>query len=111
MTLEQFVNDYNMHDSLIDSLSVEDNGTTIRMIIDFAFWMQNHYQEGDPETGLLEVCFLNVSKYDHPENLPLEEISILKTSLKGNAIVFSLLNDVTDEYLEIEIVADQITVK
>ena len=111
MTLEKFVDDYNMHDSLIDSITVEENGNTVRILIDFAFWMQDHYQESDPETGPLEVCFQNVSRYDHPENLPLEEISILKTFIREGSIVFALLNDVTDEYFEIQIVADEVIVK
>ena len=71
MTIQELATNYNMHDSLIDSFSVDDQEKTIRIIIDFAFWMQDNYSEGDPETGPLNVTFLNVSNYSVPEQLPL----------------------------------------
>ena len=110
MTPEAFVNKYNLHDSIIDSIAIENNGVTIRMIIDFAFWMQENYKEGHAETGPLAVSFINVTEYDCPDQLPLEEISILKASLQDNSIVFALLNDITDEYHEIRIAAQEITI-
>ena len=41
MTNSEFVANYIMHDSLIDSVAVHDKGTRVVLIIDFAFWMQN----------------------------------------------------------------------
>ena len=110
MTIQELATNYNMHDSLIDSFSVDDQEKTIRIIIDFAFWMQDNYSEGDPETGPLNVTFLNVSNYSVPEQLPLDEISILKTSVLDNAFVFTILNDITDECFDIRIKADSVMV-
>ena len=110
MIPEAFVNRYDFHDSIIDSVATESNGTVIRMIIDFAFWMQEDYREGHAETGPLAVSFSEVKEYDCPDQLPLEEISILKASLQEDSIIFALLNDITDEYYEIRIKARDITV-
>ena len=108
MTLEEFVSKYNMHDSLIDSISIEDD--TIVIVIDFAFWMQEGFNDGQPETGPLEVRFIGVKNYKIPNDIPLDEISILKTSIKDNAVLFAILNDMTDEYLEIAIESSDIIV-
>ncbi len=110
MTPEIFVNKYNLHDSIIDSVATESNGTIIRMVVDLAFWMQEGYKEEHAETGPLAVCFSGVTEYDCPDQLPLEEISILKASLQDSSIIFALLNDVTNEYYEIRITALDITV-
>ncbi len=108
MKPEQFVNDYNLHDSLIDSIDIQENGQSIRMVLDFAFWMQKGYQESDPETGPLILRFEHVSEYECPAQLPLEEISILKVTLVDEKVVFALLNDCTNEYLEIKIRTENI---
>ena len=110
MTPQIFVNRYDFHDSIIDSVAIESNGMVVRMIIDFAFWMQEGYTEEHAETGPLAVCFSGVTEYECPDQLPLEEISILKTSLQESSIIFTLLNDITDECYEIRIKARDITV-
>ena len=110
MTPETFVNNYNLHDSILNSVAIENNGSIIRMIIDFAFWMQEDYDEAHPETGLLAVSFINVTEYDYPDQLSLEETSILKASLQDDCIIFALLNDMTDEYYELRIKAQEVFV-
>ncbi len=110
MTPETFVNKYDLHDSMINSIATESNSTVIRMVIDFAFWMQEGYKEEHAETGPLAVCFSNVTEYDCPDQLPLEETSILKASLQDGSIIFVLLNDLTDECYEIRIKARDICV-
>ncbi len=110
MTPETFVNRYNFHDSIINSIITESGGTAIRMIIDFAFWMQEDYKEEHAETGPLAVSFSDVTEYDCPVQLPLEETSILNASFQDGSIIFALLNDMTDEYYEIRIKAQEISV-
>ena len=110
MTPEVFVNKYNLHDSMIESLTVENHGSNIRMVIDFAFWMQEDYRKGHPETGFLAVSFQNVTEYDCPDQLPLEEISILEAHVQNDSIIIVLLNDITNECCEIRIKANEITV-
>ena len=81
------------------------------MVIDFAFWMQEGFTEGQPETGPLEVRFLGVKNCIIPDDIPLDQISILKTSIKDNGVNFAILNDMTDEYLEITIYSSDISVQ
>lgn len=113
MTARDFVKNYILHDSLIDSVEVIDDGMTIILLIDFAFWMQPGYRETDPETGALKVTFRDVSKCDVskcnlPENINWDEISILDTTVSGETVTFKLLNDMTDAYSELTICSNNI---
>ena len=78
------------------------------LLIDFAFWMQSGYNETDSETGLLKVTFSNVSDYSIPEEADWNEISILEAVASGNTVKFSLMNDMTDAYLELSICSKHI---
>ena len=109
MTLDEFANKYNMHDSLINAITYENN--TLQIDIDFAFWMQDWFIDGSSETGSLKVTFCNTSSYQHPDSLPLEDISILETSVIDDTITFALINDMTDEYLELVITASEVIVE
>jgi len=111
MKITDFVAKYIMHDSLIDKVAILENGTTIVLWIDFAFWMQNGYYEKDPETGIIKVTFHDVSEYIIPENVNWDEISILEMKDDGDGIKFALINDITDDYLEINIKTDHVSVE
>lgn len=108
MTARDFVKNYILHDSLIDSVEVLDDGMTIILLIDFAFWMQPGYRETDPETGALKVTFRDVAKCNLPENINWDETSILDTTVSGETVTFKLLNDMTDAYSELTIRSNNI---
>ena len=110
MTIKEFVANYYMHDSLIDKAEILENGSTIILWIDFAFWMQEWYNENDPETGIIKVTFHGVSGYTIPENVNWNEISILNMDMEEDGVKFALSNDMTDDYLEISINADSVSV-
>ncbi len=111
MTAKDFVKDYIMHDSLIDKVEVLEGGAKIVVSIDFAFWMQSGYNETDPETGTLTVTFNDVSAFYIPKNVDWNEISILETAILGETVVFKLMNDMTDAYLELKICSNDIRIE
>ncbi len=80
------------------------------MIIDFAFWMQKNYQPNKPETGFIKVKFSNLKNIILPEDIKLDDISIIQTFIENDSLKFSLMNDITDDYLEIIIDSDNIEV-
>ncbi len=110
MTTNDFVANYIMHDSLIDKVEILENGSTIVLWIDFAFWMQSGYNEKDPETGTIKVTFHGVTNCLIPENVNWDEISILDMKMNGDSIIIALINDMTDDFLEIIINANHVTV-
>ena len=103
MTSLEFVRNYILHDSLIESVEVLNDGRTIVVMIDFAFWMQPGYNAADPETGTLKVTFDDVSGFSIPQNIMWNEISILDAAASGNTVKFSLMNDMTDACSELTI--------
>ena len=111
MTAHEFVENYIMHDSLVDSVEVHDYGATIVLLLDFAFWMQPGYNETDPETGTLKIIFNNVSEFSISENVDWNTVSILDTADSEGMVKFSLMNDLTDEYLELIIRSNHIIVE
>lgn len=59
--------------------------------------MQNDYVEKN-ETSAIKVVFNDVKAYDIPQNMKWSKISILDTKIDKNKIIFSLINDITDDY-------------
>ena len=110
MNKQDFVNNYNMHDSLINDISYSKERNEFVMVIDFAFWMQKNYQPNKPETGLIKVKFSNLKNILVPEDMKLDKISIIQTLIENNSLKFSLMNDITYDYLEIIIDSDNIEV-
>ena len=108
MTAQEFVRKYILHDSLIESVEVLNDGRTIVVMIDFSFWMQPGYNAADPETGTLKVTFNDVSESSIPQNVKWNEVSILDAAASGNTVKFSLMNDMTDACSELTICSSRI---
>ena len=110
MNAKEFVERFIMHDSLIDAMNVDDGNATVTMTVDFAFWMQKEYRDGDPETGLLYVTFRNVTKLECSDELPFGDISILKVTEEEGNLRFAIMNDMTNDYYNLLIRAESIDV-
>ena len=112
MTLSEFQNRYYMHDSYFDSIEYNEKEKSVDMIINFAYWMQEWYEDGKPENGLLSCSFYDVSIYDYSgDEIDYNMVSILKTEVADNTIVFALGDDINDEYYELKITAKSVQVK
>ena len=71
--------------------------------------MQNGYNESNPETGTLKVTFLDVTDFTIPENVNWDEISILEMKIDDDTLKLELINDITDDYLEIKIKVNEVS--
>ncbi len=111
MTIKEFTDHYYMHDSLINNIIFDKDHSTVIMNLDFAFWMQDTYVEGDPETGSLTLSFYGVTSYDCPEEIDFTKCSILDARYGNSTIILFMLNDFTDEDFEIRISAASVEVK
>ena len=110
MTQQEFITNYNFHDSLIDDVSFDAGSKQVVMRIDFAYWMQEWYTEDMAETDALTIIFNEVSQFVCPEDVPWEQISIIQASLENDNIKFALMNDITDGYLDIFIKCKSISI-
>ncbi len=111
MTIKEFEENYYLHDSIISGVKVDKNEKRIVLLVDFAFWMQKDYRDNDPETGIISISFDNVDNYSIPSGVNWDEVSILETTVTNNSITFSMINDLTDDYIELMIESQEVKVE
>lgn len=90
MYIEDFLSTYELHDSLLTKVAV--NGSTLELTIDFCYWMQDGYQESDPETGTINLSFVRISEYSGPSG-DINEFSILRAEYHNGIFTLLLLDD------------------
>ena len=54
MTITEFAKKYYLHDSTIDKIEYDAENKKLTLKIDFCFWMQLWYEQGKPETVILQ---------------------------------------------------------
>ena len=101
MTLQEFTTKYYLHDSLFEDVIYITDSKKVEMRIDFAYWMQEWYTDDKPETDIITLTFNDVKTFTCPQEILWEQISIIQTSIKSETIIFSVMNDITDEYFDI----------
>lgn len=112
MTLEEFKSKYYLHDSFIERMYYSADNSTLTLVVNFAFWMQNNYMQGDDENGLIEVTFYDVSNYECKHGDPTGDfVGILDAQVANNTLTLSLLDDETGDYLELNITSTSVEVK
>ncbi len=112
MYIKDFVGKYNLHDSYFEEVNYVQSENRLTMLIDFAFWMQNDYVEGEPESGILQVTFHCVKLYACPDGDPCGDfVGILesKVSEQGGCII-SMADDMKNSYFEMQIYANDVSV-
>ena len=110
MCVEEFISKYNFHDSLIDDVTFDVASKQVLMRVNFAYWKQEWYNEDTAETGPLTIIFKGVSQFVCPDDVTWEQISIIQASIEDDSINFTLMNDITDAYLDMIIKCNTITV-
>ncbi len=112
MTLSEFVEEYYLHDSNIEKVEYVSTTKTVLLEINFAFWMQEWYNEKDqPESGMIRIVFHNVDKYDCGKGNPTGPfVTILKSELKGRRLVISLFDNYVNKGFEMIIDAETVEV-
>ncbi len=63
MQLEDFIANYNLHDSLLEECIYAKEEGKLTLLIDFCYWAQSAYKDGEAETGLVTVIFYDVSAF------------------------------------------------
>ncbi len=112
MTLKEFEVKYYLHDSFIESLNYDTSNATLTLVINFAFWMQKDFVEGEEENGLIEVTFRNVANYACEGGDPAGDfVGILNAVVDEDKIVISLLDDENEAYIEMKITSGAVDVR
>lgn len=111
MTIQNFADEYYLHDSYFEDVLYDESSATVVMKINFCFWMQDKFKEGDDENGIMVAEFKEVSSFSYDGGeIDYESIGILKAYVKQDRIVFALLDDFNDEYHELSFAANRVNV-
>ncbi|SEQ88704.1 hypothetical protein SAMN02910369_02619 [Lachnospiraceae bacterium NE2001] len=108
MNIQDLLIKYTFHDSLIEYIKYENN--TLVITIDFCLWMQDDYDNTQPETDLIKLIFPDVYRYDGPTD-DIDSYSILKTTYNDGVLIISVLDDYNNKYLEIIIETDTVMIE
>lgn len=108
MLIKDFFERYTLHDSLVDSILYDDVKKELRMTIDFCYWMQDGYDESDPETGIIILTFEGVDAYNGIIG-EIDSFSILDFLYDNKTVTMNILDDFHDEFYELCFVADAVT--
>lgn len=108
MTIYELLNTYYLHDSLVEKILYENN--TVELTIDFCFWMQEGYREGDPETGIIHLRFLDVRNMSGPIG-NINDYSILETDYHDRCFSLLLMDDFNNTCYELKIISSSETLE
>ena len=110
MTIQTFIEKYYLHDSLITKIT--HNETSVNIEVEFCYWQQENYKEGDLEVGMIEISFSDISFFDSGSlSGEIDYYSILEAEIDADILIINLLDDFNDEYYTISIKADKVAVK
>ena len=81
MTIKEFVEKYNLHDSLLESINYDKNNRKATLSIDFCYWQQEDYEETLSETGMVLIEFDDVISLNY-KHFPINSDEIVECVLE-----------------------------
>ncbi len=110
MKLCEFAKRYNLHDSLLERIVFDEAKKTAELTIDFCCWQQPDYKENDPETGLVTLLFVDITKLDRDEHSISSDEIVQCTCLDDNTLALQVRSDMTGNCHTIVISAGAVSI-
>lgn len=109
MKIKELLDNYYFHDSLVEKIVFENHA--VDMTIDFCFWMQEGYDEKDPETGIINLHFPSVADMTGLTG-EIDDYSILESWYDDGCITFLIMDDFHNISYDLKIIpaADEVEV-
>lgn len=104
MTLKDFKRKYNLVGSLLENIIINKETDSIILEIDFCYWQQVDFIDGEKETGIIELRFSECSQCDI-SNHRINSDEIVKVEFTENSIDICVESDLTNDYHHIVISA------
>ena len=109
MNIKNFLATYDLHDSLITKITHNDD--IVNFELEFCYWRQEGYKDGEPETGIIELRFTNVQRFENGIQLgDIDYYSILEARIENDTIILNILDDFNDAYYTISLEAKEVIV-
>ena len=100
LTLAEFEEKYYLHDSSIEKIFYDAENKKLTLTIEFCFWMQNWFCEGELKNGLIDVRFENVAVFEY-ENHDFQNIlddidtEVVQTEISDDNILEIVIREYT----------------
>lgn len=94
MEISDLIKNFNFHDSVLEKCVYNKYLNELSFEIDFCYWAQEKFKDGEPENGIINVRFFGISDF-HKDNYDIASDSII--SLKETEPGKILLTVETDE--------------
>ena len=120
MNIAEFEEKYYLHDSCIEKIEYLLENKTLKLEIDFCFWMQIWYDKNTPKNGLIAVTFENISIFEYENHEFSNILENLDTEIDHSEInsdgileiyIREYVNSNEDNFWWIRIKAENVTVK
>lgn len=107
MTIKEFINKVYLIGSLLENISYDKATNIVCLEIDFCYWQQSSFEDGEKETGIVLIEFSNCSNCTY-DNYKINSDEIVKVELLDNSINICVESDVTGSYHNIQICANNV---
>ena len=105
MKIAKLTKTYNLIGSLLEAVHVDESTKTITIELDFCYWQQKEFVDGDIETGMVALVFSDCTEYHISEHqINSDEIVNIEVA-DNNSIDMCVESDLTGEYHHIRITA------
>ena len=109
MTIKELLGKYQFHDSMLENIQIFDNHSVV-LVIDVCLWMQDSYQETDPETQIQRFVFDSVTLCEYDE-YDIDSDTILEArTLDDQTLELTVLSDTDHTCHFVQICAGNVNV-
>lgn len=100
MKLTEFKRRYNLIGSLLENIIVDKGVNSVTLEIDFCYWQQADFVDGNKETGIVKLCFSECGDYNI-SNHKINSDEIVDVEITDDTIDICVENDLTNDYYHI----------
>ena len=102
MKIKSLLEKYSFHDSTIEKINYNSIENVLTITIDFCYWMQNDFVDGNKENGLVDLVFSDVYEYDNLLG-DIDSFTILDILETSKGIKFNIIDAYNQKYYSISI--------
>lgn len=108
MTIINFIKMHNLHDSLLEKVDVYPERQAVVLTVDYCYWQQNEYRDGDAETGIVTITFSGVKDFCYDDHKLNSDEIIACTVDSGDRLVMQVASDITGDNHTVIISAEDV---
>lgn len=105
MKITELTKKYNLIGSLLENIYVDESKKTITLEIDFCYWLQHSYRDGDKETGMISLVFSEYSQCDIDQHTINSDEIVKVETFDDTSIDICVESDLTGDYHHIKLSA------